>query len=274
MSKIALLVGINRYKEPGSDLQGCRNDVTDMHDYLTIRSGFMHSNIRTLLDHEATQEAMIEGLQWLMGVGADSPSTDLLFQYSGHGSQVKSAKSDDETDGLTEILCPWDIDEHWDDPLSDDVLKDIFKLKPKMANLTVILDSCFSGGMSRMNKMHEKPRYKKSPGVDIPYRKNIPINKIGVKQTNGGLESMSMNHILMGACREDQTAADAYIEGKYNGAFTYGIIKALGCVLMPTVRDLFYAATLTIKSDYEQRPCLYGKTSLKNRLFLGGAVTA
>lgn len=272
--RYGLLVGINKYKEPGSDLSGCVNDVIDMHDYLTVHGGFDKRKVKVLTNHNATQGAMIQGLNWLMEAGQKDAGAELLFHYSGHGSQVKSKVGDDETDGLTEILCPYDIDDHWDDPLSDDVLKDIFKAKPKTANLTVILDSCFSGGMSRMSKNHEKSRYRQAPGVEIPHQHKIPTNRIGLKQAPDGNESMSMNHILMSACRENQTAADAYIEGKYNGAFTYGIIKALGCVLTPTVRDLFYAATLVIKSDYEQRPCLCGKTSLKNRLFLGDPATA
>lgn len=272
--RYALLVGINKYKEPGSDLSGCVNDVEDMYDYLTVHGGFDEHKVEVLTDHDATQESMIDGLKWLMEAGQKDAGAELVFHYSGHGSQVKAKAGDGEPDGLTEILCPYDIDDHWDDPLSDDVLRDIFKAKPKTANLTVILDSCFSGGMSRMSKNHEKSRYRQAPGVDIPHQHKLPTNRIGLKQTPDGNESMSMNHILMSACRENQTAADAYIDGKYNGAWTYGLTKGLGVVITPAVRDIFYAATLTIKSDYEQRPQLYGKTSLKNRLFLGGAVTA
>ena len=33
--------------------------------------------------------------------------------------------------------------------------------------------------------------------------------------------------VLMAACRSDQTAADALIEGRYNGAFTYHFVKSL-----------------------------------------------
>ncbi len=37
----------------------------------------------------------------------------------------------------------------------------------------------------------------------------------------------SMNHILLSACRDNQTAADAFIDGQYNGAFTYHLCKIL-----------------------------------------------
>ncbi|HUG66654.1 MAG TPA: caspase family protein, partial [Pirellulaceae bacterium] len=35
-----------------------------------------------------------------------------------------------------------------------------------------------------------------------------------------------MNHVLLAACRSDQTAADARIGGSYNGAFTYHLCEA------------------------------------------------
>ena len=36
MGTRALLVGINKYKMSGADLQGCVNDVTNMRDILLI----------------------------------------------------------------------------------------------------------------------------------------------------------------------------------------------------------------------------------------------
>lgn len=36
-----------------------------------------------------------------------------------------------------------------------------------------------------------------------------------------------INHVLFSACRDNQTSADAYIGGSYNGAFTYYFCKHL-----------------------------------------------
>lgn len=45
----------------------------------------------------------------------------------------------------------------------------------------------------------------------------------GMKSKRARIE----NHLVLAACRNDQTAADAYIEGDFNGAFTYYLCKAL-----------------------------------------------
>ena len=36
-----------------------------------------------------------------------------------------------------------------------------------------------------------------------------------------------MNHALFSACQDNQTSADAFINGTYNGAFTYYLAKHL-----------------------------------------------
>ena len=40
------------------------------------------------------------------------PGDVLVFYYSGHGSQVRDRNGDELTDGLDEIICPYDMD--WD----------------------------------------------------------------------------------------------------------------------------------------------------------------
>jgi len=44
MANKALLVGINKYKIPGADLNGCANDVTNMRDVLLKYFGFFTCN--------------------------------------------------------------------------------------------------------------------------------------------------------------------------------------------------------------------------------------
>ena len=48
------------------------------------------------------------------------------------------------------------------------------------------------------------------------------------RQSGGGTRSGStMNHTLWAGCRDDQTSADAYIDGDYRGAFTHHFCQAL-----------------------------------------------
>src|SRR5262245_46089463 len=96
----AVIVGINAY--PTAPLAGCVNDARDVIDYLS-QLGARAENVAAIYDGQATKAAIITALRDM--VSASSPGDHLLFHYSGHGSQVKSADLH-EPDGLDECLCP------------------------------------------------------------------------------------------------------------------------------------------------------------------------
>ncbi|MCX5909662.1 MAG: caspase family protein, partial [Deltaproteobacteria bacterium] len=98
MAKKALLVGINHYQMMGSDLQGCVNDVTNVRDILRKYFGFKNDDIRMIIDERATKKAILERLQWLVR-GAKN-GDQLLFHFSGHGSQVRDREGDELKDKL------------------------------------------------------------------------------------------------------------------------------------------------------------------------------
>ena len=105
--KKALLVGLNKYHPSlKADLRGCVNDVEHMRDILVNMFGFDPENIRVVIDDRATFEGILERLYWLLeGSRRDD---ELVFHYSGHGSQVRDRNGDELNDGLDEILCPTD----------------------------------------------------------------------------------------------------------------------------------------------------------------------
>ena len=142
MSNKALLVGVNKYKLPGSDLQGCVNDATNVRDILLKYFGFTVKDIRVLVDDRATKKAILDRLKWLV---KDAKSGDrLLFHFSGHGSQIRDRDGDELKDQLDEIICPHDMD--WDGTyIVDDDLKAVFAKLPAGVHLEVLLDSCHSG---------------------------------------------------------------------------------------------------------------------------------
>ena len=224
----ALLVGINRYPDPGNELKGCVNDVRQMADTLKRRYGFpADGNLRTLTDARATTKAILDGLAWL-AAGA-SPGDSLVFHYSGHGSQVPDRNGDETTDHLDEILCPYDLD--WDHPLTDDDLAAACAGIPQGALLTVILDCCHSGTGLRdfvrprgipLSEAPDRRRFlphPESPHPD-PERPRILARRFGVSITR-------TNAVLIAACRDDQTSADAWIDGGYHGAHTHYLCQSL-----------------------------------------------
>ena len=229
MHSKALLVGVNKYKLPGSNLQGCVNDATNVRDILLKYYGFSVKDIRVLVDDRATKKAILDRLNWLV---KDTTSGDrLLFHFSGHGSQIRDRDGDELKDNLDEIICPHDMD--WDGTfIVDDDLKTIFSTVPAGVHLEVLLDACHSGSgtreaiepaspMSPITPRAVRQRFL-APPMDILCRHldedDLPLTRM-LKAAN------PTNHVLFSGCRDNQTSADAYINGTYNGAFSYYFCK-------------------------------------------------
>jgi len=227
-AKRALLVGINDYKGV-NDLQGCVNDVLDMHFSLRSLFDFQTEEIRVLTDSRATKDNIVYRLNWL--VKDAKPGDFLVFHFSGHGSQIRDRDHDELEDHLDELICPYDM--NWDDGtfIRDDELNDIFKDVPEDALLEIFLDCCHSGtGLKEMGLppppelAAEHPTLNRylPPPADLFLRFSGEEDSLESKGFLKGIEERGMkHHILWAGCMANQTAADAYINGRYHGAFSY-----------------------------------------------------
>jgi len=227
MNRKAFTVGINDYHGI-SDLQGCVNDVTNMRDILQNYLGFSNDEIRVLTNSRATKKGILSRLKWL--VSGAKRGDFLVFHYSGHGSQIRDRDGDERLqDGMDELICPHDF--NWDGTyITDDDLNDIFSLLPNGVLLEVFLDSCHSGtglrdiSFGRPDNLGptnpSQPRYLPPP-VDVACRHEGEEEKLKQIRLFDKVRIEKVHHILWSGCRADQTSADAYIDGAYNGAFTY-----------------------------------------------------
>jgi len=230
MAKKALMVGINDYKSI-SDLSGCINDVTNMRSILTTYLGFTNKDIRVLTDSRATKANILTRLAWLT---KNAKAGDyLVFHYSGHGSQIRDRDGDELRDNMDELICPYDM--NWDGTfITDDDLYKIFKALPAGVLLEVFLDACHSGtglrdtSLGRPAELGPKeasvPRFLPPP-MDIICRHEGEEDMLKPKRGFLSPKRSTQHHILWAGCRENQTSADAYIGGTYNGAFTYYFCK-------------------------------------------------
>lgn len=206
--KRALLVGINDYPGTFNDLMGCVNDVQNMSDLLVSLFGFAKENTVMLTDRSATTQNILKGLEAL--VHGAREGDQLVFHYSGHGSQVPDTDGD-ETDKLDEILCPVDLD--WkSNVIRDDDLSKIFGTLSPGVHLEVFLDSCHSGtGLRGLNSSYRKSRFMPMPGELAPAPGTVKVLR-SIKAERA--------QVLWSACKANQYAADAHMSGRYGGAFT------------------------------------------------------
>lgn len=146
----ALLVGVDRYRDPGiTALRGARNDVEAMRGLLIERHGFAPDAIHTLLGPEATGDAIVAAFRSRLIDGA-GPGTIAVFHFSGHGRRVWDT-SGDEPDGWDEAIVPYDAGSDLADAgLVDDVFAPLVDaLVARGAAVTLIFDSCYSGSPVR-----------------------------------------------------------------------------------------------------------------------------
>ncbi len=270
MAKRALLIGINRYQIPGADLRGCVNDVNDLRDALVEFHGFKKKDITVLTDGAATKKAMQKGIQALVR-GAKKGDVALVH-YSGHGSNVPDDNGD-EADGRDEILCPTDLD--WDDPLRDDWLRATLDGLRAGVSFTAIMDCCHSGTNTRAILPPDAPvkeRYLPSPwGLKaVESRRSLPKKvSTSLRRSSRSIRKFrdivqaDLPEVLIAGCRDTQTSADAFINGRYNGALTYALVDAIRSSKgRLTYRDLHDRASAVLKKKkFDQVPQLEGRTS-------------
>ena len=133
MTKRSLVVGIDAYEAPNA-LPSCVADAQGFAALLQTRYAF--DDVTVLLDKDATKAEIVAALTALVG---DVATTDrIVFYYSGHGY---SFQKDDAT---LEALVAQDAQ-----------FLDSRELKALVAGVppgtfTVVLDSCFSGGMEKL----------------------------------------------------------------------------------------------------------------------------
>lgn len=277
MAKKALLVGINRYRVPGADLRGCVNDVRNMEKLLRESFGFASKDVTTLTDFAATGAAIRAGVKTLL---QGSRAGDVLFfHFSGHGSNVPDDNGD-EADARDEILCPTDLD--WKKPLRDDWLRESFdKVKPGVS-LTVVMDCCHSGTITRALHPPDAPvieRYLPSPwdlvatesGRRLRGRPNPGLRRSS-RATRARRDTVEVDipEVLITGCRDTQTSADAWIDGAFTGALSHHLIATLreggDTMTLREVRDRTAARLQAAR--FEQVPQLEGRKAALDRRFL------
>ncbi|KAK7342918.1 hypothetical protein VNO80_25876 [Phaseolus coccineus] len=144
MVKKAVLIGIN-YPGTKAELKGCINDVWQMHRCLVDRYGFSEDDITVMIDtdksyREPTGKNIRSALTSLI---RSAEAGDVLFvHYSGHGTRLPAETGEDDDTGYDECIVPSDMN-----LITDDDFREFVDGVPSDCKLTIISDSCHSGGL-------------------------------------------------------------------------------------------------------------------------------
>ncbi|MDP3218861.1 MAG: caspase family protein, partial [Deltaproteobacteria bacterium] len=295
MARRALCIGINRFRDRDAPpLNGCVNDARNVAELLHGAYGFRSNDIRVLLDAQATRAAFLEGLEWLLG--SARAGDQLVLFTSSHGSHIPDV-SGDEDDGEDEVLIAHDHDWEGSVLVDDEIAQHIVRLPPG-ASLVSLWDTCHSGTLNDAGRAAQVARRAmRRPLATTGYREGITdvvgkylpqprgvdlrASLVGRRSMAGGPKAAprrrpaaaaaTVDTLTLGACRDDETAADASFDGRYAGAFTHALLKTVRERPDASWSDVFERTKREVKrGGFDQTPDAYGPPGLLGAPVFGG----
>jgi hypothetical protein len=226
--KLALLVGINEY--PDAPLQGCVTDVYLQQQLLIHRFGFNEKDILILTDEQATRQEILTAFEEHL-IKQAKPNDVVMYHFSGHGSQVSDPDCD-SSDCLNSTFVPIDGSLPDGYPSRGGAVQDImghtlFLLMAALQteNVTVVLDSCHSGGGTRGNF---RVRSRDGGAKLQPVSAEQQYQQQWLQKLNLSPDEFKRQRrlgvakgVVIASTKRDQLAADAPFNDFFAGAFTY-----------------------------------------------------
>ena len=253
----ALLIGVGQYADPGvPSLPGIDHDVS-LHAEALRRLGFQPGDIHILMDARATlANIRAEIKNWLAnGTGANSR---VVFYFSGHGSLSR-----DDQGREVGVLVPHDTrigNGRLINALAGPDLGQYLSAIPSR-NVLIVADACHSGHMTDRTKglRDVVSKFLQYPGM--------PTGQADLNVSAKGIVSDKydrMNHILLSACRREETAG-----ATPNGSVLTVAMSVMVDELLRERRPVTMAATHSLvlsalmENKRDQHPELSGDDDLK-----------
>ena len=264
MAKRALCVGINRYPQPGMDLQGCVNDAHNWSTLLRDHYDFTKDDVSILLDEAATHANIVAGIKDLLA--GSSRGDVLVFTNSSHGTYLADTSKDEPV--YDEAMCPYDTA---DNPLVDDQLRELFSGVPAGVHLAVISDSCHSGTVTRALPVptpdQRRVRFMNPKAIGRPEIPDVRRLAQPRKAATEAHAEADMREVLVSGCLAKQYSYDAVIEDEPTGAFSHFALAAIRAAdYKITYEELHQQVVPALaESNYDQEPQLEGSPENKAR---------
>ena len=206
----ALIVGVSEYADPSiADLEYAASDARELALALETQCGFARPNILLLVEDEATRDGIAAGFAWL---NEHVGPSDLAFVYfAGHGSAVVDREGDEaDGDGMDECILPQDtVLLNPATYITDDQLG-AWIAELGSGAVSLFLDSCYSGGQSRMTG---------APARSNPAEAGSVARDVMTAGLGGPIRA------VLAACSPQQLAYEDPILG--HGVFTSYLLEGL-----------------------------------------------
>ena len=277
--KLALLVGIDDYPDPITDLRGCVEDVNLAAALLEARFGFEPEGIAVLRNEQATHENIVRAFdQWL--IQRATPDTQVLIWFSGHGSLVPDVDDEGEQGDTDNTFLAWDSRKghKGEYDLVDDEFHSLLAALTEVTPLvTVITDSCHSGTLMRGASV-EGPRVRSIPEGENPVDPALIAGfwPAGVRRLDAGQDELDLTrYVHLAACSPKQLAfehryEDEEGEPKYQGALSFFLLDAmLRCDPDTSWGQLSEEVRIRVNSRYHSQE-VWSEGALERQILGGG----
>ena len=240
----ALLIGIDYQNRNSNDpirpLCGATNDVKDVYHAMTEQLGIPAHKIKVLSEAQATRDNILSTFQhWF--INGTKAGDQLFFMYSGHGVLVPDLTQTQQFDPvkqqasiqyqqLSEAFVPYDSNvnqrqERIERVILDSDFQPLLK-QLKDRELTLFIDSCHSGGITR--NINGKINVRR---VDLPWIQQDKANIKPLFRTRG-MKRLSHHwhppYRFFAAAKYNQYAHEySPLSCGSNGAMTYAFLKLL-----------------------------------------------
>src|SRR5215203_6243284 len=228
--KWALLIGIDQYPNFGSEwqLEGCGNDVAIVQDALSRRFSFTDLVLfpRPFDGILAAMEALVERA---------GKEDEVIFYYSGHGSQQPDGPEKDEADGKDETLVPHDsgrVPFENRDITDDEIYLWLLRLTARTPFVTLIFDCCHSGTILRDAFAGKQRRVPEDERPASQLAAHIPPESFevlrGGEDSPTALRRLGERYVAVASCGSVETANEILLDGRriIHGALTYFLVGA------------------------------------------------
>jgi hypothetical protein len=288
-------IGISDYGGVANPLPGAINDMNDWAGYAKTTLGVRSEDVRLLANAAATRPAVLDSIRWLL---SDAGSGDhRVFFFAGHGSRFrkKDAQTGAFSSEINETFVAY--------PSGSSTIQDVQVFDYELAslidssrfhlqsNLTLVFDSCHSGGLLRNDFGNIDPvDYPAIPRCWIPPEEfatpKMAFWSLAPRWNYEGVSALSSSvwsgaslsdsdvaggslsgnlgipRLVVAAAQPDQSAWDDKLDdNRRHGVFSYYALQLIRDNPKCTWHELVAGAAAKIALKFPQKPLLLGDES-------------
>ncbi|QRW06100.1 ICE-like protease (caspase) p20 domain protein [Ceratobasidium sp. AG-Ba] len=234
----ALIIGINKYANT-TNLKGAVKDAELFYNYLVNYLFVPKSQIKLLLDEQATRQNILEEFVRLRENPKVNKGDPIVVFYAGHGTKLDKPKGWEASEDFIQALVPQDVKEVKNGEvvvaIPDLTIATLFNdlAEIKGDNITAIFDCCHSRSVSRLptptGPVDRFARYVppfELPPIPLDIDKDLFLPRTELRKAVVAKEFTYRelrSHVLLAACEAKELAYET------NGAgdFTAALVKTL-----------------------------------------------